>query len=212
MEFPKDQTAVVIFAALFVPGFVSMQVFALQVPSEPRDFGKQLYEVIGYSSFTYALWSPLLVALYGGWQPPFWLAATLAFAVLLVTPAVLPLVLLAVIRKWFSSRLIDPYPTSWDWAFKSCKRAMLLVHLKDGRRVGGSWEGNAFSSSYPIPPDLFLSDVWNVDQTTGEFIDRAADNMGLLLWGNDIEMIEFFDIDKIRSSADARRQAKPDAR
>jgi hypothetical protein len=84
---------------------------------------------------------------------------------------------------------------------------MTLIHLRDGRKIGGTWDRTAFSSSYPLAQDLFLSEVWNVDQDTGMFQSRVVDSKGLLLWGSDIEMVEFFDLDETRRKADGQREA-----
>ena len=207
MEFFKDQKSILIFILLFMPGFVSTKVFDLIVPGLRRDYGKAIYEVIGYSFLTYALWAGALVPIAFGHIPPLWLAILLAIAILIVTPALLPIVFLAVIRKWFASHLLDPCPSSWDWAFKANPKAMVLIHLRDGRKIGGTWTRAAFSSSYPIPPDLFISEVWNVDQSTGRFLTRALDSRGLLMWGSDIEMVEFFDLDETIRRANEQRKA-----
>lgn len=208
MEFFRNENAAVTFVLLFIPGFVSTRVFDLLVPGQPRDYGKTIYEVVGYSFITYAFWSPAIVAYHEGWHPPLWVAMMLAGLILVVTPIVLPVLFLKIVRKWFASSVLDPFPSSWDWAFKVNETAMVLVHLRDGRKLGGTWERTAFSSSYPIPPDLFLSEVWNVDQETGTFNHRVQDSKGIFLWGSDIEMVEFFDIQQIREKADGRRQAE----
>jgi hypothetical protein len=204
LDFFKDQSAIVLFVLLFMPGFVATRVYDLLVPGAGRDYGKAIYEVIGYSFLTYAVWSWLLIPLSLGPALPVWGLVCLAILILIVTPGVLPVVYLKVARRFFASSILEPYPSSWDWAFKTNKDAMVLVHLRDGRKVGGSWLGSAFSSSYPVPPDLFLSEVWHVEQDSGRFLYRAQDSKGLLLWGSDIEMVEFFDTSKTVKEAHER--------
>lgn len=208
MEYFRDQSTIVLFVLLFMPGFVSTRVFDLKVPGHTRDYGKAIYETVGYSFFTYALWSPVLVSLFAShYTPPLWLIFVLALLILIVTPAVLPIAYLNVVRsKTFASKLIDPCPTSWDWALQENETAMILCHLKDGTRIGGTWVNKAFSSSYPVPTDLYLAEVWNVDQDTGRFIDRVQDSKGIVLWGTDIAMVEFFDLEETRRKADVARQ------
>jgi hypothetical protein len=207
MDFFRDQKSILIFILLFMPGFVSTKVFDLMVPGQRRDYAKTIYEIVGYSFLTYALWSAALVPIGFGHKPPLWIAILLAIAILIVTPALLPIAFLAIVRKWFASHLLDPCPSSWDWAFKVNPKAMILVHLRDGRKVGGTWSRTAFSSSYPIPQDLFISEVWNVEQGTGRFLTRALYSKGLLIWGSDIEMIEFFELDETIRRADEQRKA-----
>jgi Family of unknown function (DUF6338) len=206
MEQFKDTPTVLAFALLFMPGFVSTRVFDLMVPGQARDYGKLVYEVVGYSFFTYAVWSWLLVGYYVGWRTPLWATAILAVIILFVTPALLPIILIKIVRGWLASHVLDPCPSAWDWSFKVNSKAMLLLHLRDGRKLGGSWDRTALCSTYPVAPDIFISDVWNIDQESGEFVDRVPDSRGLFMWGSDIEMVEFFDIDEIRSKADGRRQ------
>jgi hypothetical protein len=207
VEFFRDQGAIITFILLFMPGFVSTRVFDAVVPGQARDYGKTIYETIGYSFLTYALWSPVLIPVYASSTPPNWVTGVLALLVLFITPTALPLIYLWVLRKKLASTLIDPCPSSWDWAFQQNPTAMILVHFRDGRKIGGTWSNTAFSSSYPVPRDVFLSEVWNVDQKTGRFLTRAQDSKGLIIWGSDIEMVEFFDLDETRSKADASRQA-----
>jgi hypothetical protein len=204
VEFFKDQAAIVTFVVLFIPGFVSTRVFDLLVPGHQRDYGKAIYEVVGYSFVTYAIWSPALLPIYLGYQPPLWVAVALAAMILLVTPAALPLLYLTAVRRWLASKVVDPCPSAWDWSFSKNPTAMLLVHLRDGRKVGGTWDRTAFSSSYPVPPDLYLSEAWNVNQDTGTFESRVQNSRGLFLLGSDIEMLEFFNLDEIRRQSNAR--------
>jgi hypothetical protein len=205
VEFFKDASGLVIFIVLFMPGFVATQVFALLIPGERRDYAKTLYEVIGYSFLSYAVWSWLLIPIGLGWSPPLWMDGAVAFVVVLLTPVALPLLYLKLARSdFFTSKVLDPCPSSWDWAFSENKKAMVLVHLRDGRRVGGVWGGGAFASSYPVPNDLYLSEVWNVEQMSGKFLNAVKDTRGLVLWGTDIEMVEFFDLDATKEDANVR--------
>lgn len=198
-----DATTLLLFVAVFIPGFISTRVFDLLVPGMSRDYGKALYEVAGYSFLNYGLWSPRIVAVYAGWTPNhLYSDLLLALAVFVVTPTLLPVIYVRVITgKWLQSKVIDPWPSAWDHSMHVNKRAMILVHMRDGRRIGGTWSGDAFASSYPIPRDLFLSEVWSVDQETGEFIAPVAGTKGLFLSGDDIEMLEFFDLDLVRKAA-----------
>lgn len=206
MEIVKSNQTLILFVVVFIPGFVSTRVLDLLVPGQVRDYQKKIYEVLGYSFFTYALWSPLLIAYADGWMPPLWSSAVFALLILLVTPALLTLLYLRAVREWLASYVVDPCPSAWDWAFKINRQAMVLVHLRDGRKLGGTWDRTGFVSSYPVPADLFLSEVWAVDQNTGVFQHRVPDSLGLIVYGSDIEMLEFFDLAEIRRKADERKQ------
>lgn len=47
------------------------------------------------------------------------------------------------------------------------------------------------ASSYPEPEDLYLEEVWNIDDE-GKFIERVEDTMGLLVNSETIDYIELF--------------------
>lgn len=199
---------VVPFIAFFIPGFVSTRVFDLLVSGQRRDYGKAVYEIAGYSMFTYAILSPLLFAYAIGWRPALWLDGVMLIIVLFLVPAMLPIAFLFGVRKWLASHVVDPCPSAWDWGFQVNKAAMVLVHLRDGRLIGGTWDRSALSSSYPVTENLYLSEVWNVDQDTGAFIERARHSKGVFIFGSDIELVEFFDLDETRKEANERKKQR----
>jgi hypothetical protein len=41
------------------------------------------------------------------------------------------------------------------------------VHLKDQRRIGGRYAGKSFTSHSPAPAEIYLEEVWNVDENGG---------------------------------------------
>ena len=43
-----------LFLIFFLPGFISMKIYDLLVPGEPRDFTKSLLEAISYSTLNFA--------------------------------------------------------------------------------------------------------------------------------------------------------------
>jgi len=43
-----------LFIVFFLPGFISMKVYDLLVPGEPRDFTKSMFEAISYSALNFA--------------------------------------------------------------------------------------------------------------------------------------------------------------
>jgi hypothetical protein len=202
------------FILLFMPGFVSTRTYDLLIAGPPRDYLKSIYEVIGYSMLNYALCSPVVLWwLATRTYRPLWETLLLALLVLFIVPMLLPIAFLQVLRiPWISSKVINPIPSAWDWAFGEDinPRAMVLLHLNDGRRIGGAWYGKSYVSTYPIPPDVYLSEVWNVDQRSGEFIDIVPYTQGIVIWGKDIQMVEFFNYEKVRTEANDRaKEAQP---
>jgi len=76
-----------LFLAVFMPGFVSVKVYDMLIPGEPRDFSKSVFEVVGYSVLNYAALFWLVALLQKGHVAPagsFLYYAAWAFIVLLV--------------------------------------------------------------------------------------------------------------------------------
>jgi hypothetical protein len=68
----------------------------------------------------------------------------------------------------------------------------MLVHLKDGRTVGGLYDEDSFASSYPESEDLYLQEVWKLNEQGG-FIEKVPNTRGLLINYEGIEFIELFE-------------------
>jgi len=62
-----------LFLIFFLPGFISMKVYDLMVPSAPREAAKSLHEAISYSALNFGFWSWLIALLFAGdyYQPAF---------------------------------------------------------------------------------------------------------------------------------------------
>ena len=55
-----------LFLIFFLPGFISMKVYDLMVPSAPREAAKSLHEAISYSALNFGFWSWLIALLFAG--------------------------------------------------------------------------------------------------------------------------------------------------
>ncbi len=67
----------------------------------------------------------------------------------------------------------------------------MLVHLKGGRIIAGYYGPNSFASSFPQDQDIYLEEVWKVNNK-GEFISKIGETKGILLSSDGIDYIEFF--------------------
>jgi hypothetical protein len=88
--------------------------------------------------------------------------------------------------------VVDPAPTSWDFAFTGGGPYFVRAKLHDGERVGGFYGVGSFASSYPEPQDLFLEEAWRLT-LDGAFLERLNGSRGVLLRREDIEVLELFD-------------------
>jgi hypothetical protein len=93
--------------------------------------------------------------------------------------------------KYFKTRLT---PTAWDHYFSREEVCFALLHLKNGEMTGGLYCSNSFASSYPEKEDLYLEELWKVDEK-GVFTEKVENTNGLSVNFEEIHYIEFFKLD-----------------
>lgn len=116
------------------------------------------------------------------------------FFLLIGMPALWPVLFLR-IRKHprVARRIASPYATVWDDIFAKQTPYWVIVHLKDQRRIGGLYGKKSIASHSPAPPEIYLEEVWYVDENgglTGAMVNSTA---GILIMGSDILALEFFE-------------------
>lgn len=192
-----DIEIIKLIVVFFVPGFISIKIYDLLVPAERRDFSKSVLEVISYSCINFALLFWLLILIN---QEQFYLQHKvwyfiLMFSVLFVFPIVWPVVLKNILSsKLLRGKIIHPTPKAWDYFFNLGEPHWVLVHLKNGDLIGGLYGRNSFASSFPSEQDLYLEEVWKVDQN-GAFLEKIEQTGGLLIRDQEIEFLEFFKLE-----------------
>jgi hypothetical protein len=189
LEFLTENTIqlLIIFVA---PGFISLKIWGLIHPSQKILISESLIEAIIFSSFNYiiTIWLYLITK-----NTNFiWIYFLI---VLIVFPILWPILLKAILDlKFFKKIIISLIPKSWDYFFSKRECCFMLVHLNNGRIIGGLYGIDSFASSYPEKEDIYLQEVWKVD-AEGKFIERVIGSKGLLVNYDAIEYIELFDID-----------------
>jgi hypothetical protein len=188
------QDELLLFLLFFVPGFISIKVYDLLVPAERRNFQSTLAEAIGYSAVNFAILLPLVVAVaYGyGLLDGLWWQLVTSYVVLLIAPVLWPWLFVRIIRPRFSKVFVNPIPKPWDVVFRQRGESWIIVHLTDGRRVGGRFARGSEASSYPAEEQLYIKEVWRLDEN-GRFVERVDRTGGIIVSGRTIEAIEFFD-------------------
>ncbi len=68
----------------------------------------------------------------------------------------------------------------------------MLFHMKNGERFGGYFGVRSFASSYPVPQEVYVEDVWRVN-TQRQFVERVEGNFGMVLRMEDCQFMEFFE-------------------
>jgi hypothetical protein len=66
-----------------------------------------------------------------------------------------------------------------------------MFHLKDGTRFGGYFGLDPHASSFPAEPEVYVQDVWRVDER-GRFGENIAGNAGMVVRYADCSLMEFY--------------------
>ena len=74
----------------------------------------------------------------------------------------------------------------------------MLIHLKNEKLIGGLYYSKSFASSYPEKQDLYIEEVWKINDN-GEFQERIKGTKGILINYEIIEYIEFFTMEEIQN-------------
>ena len=107
-------------------------------------------------------------------------------------PIIWPLLFLKIAYwKPVSKHIINPLPKPWDYIFKKGETFWVIVHLKDGRKVGGRYDKHSFASSYPEKEEIYLEEVWELADN-GKFIKPIERSKGIIILGKEISLIEMF--------------------
>jgi hypothetical protein len=184
----------VLFLTMFVPGFISMKVWDLLVPSERRDFGKSLVEAVAFSAINFALlfWlvdylnTPKLVSR----SPLLYYVGN--FALFFLFPVVWPIALLRLMQWQFVAKhVIHPVLKPWDYFFGKREPSWVIVYLKNGWVIGGKFDAKSFASSYPAKEQIYIEELWQLDAKRN-FVAPIKRSKGAIVLGDDILAIEFF--------------------
>jgi len=183
-----------LFIIFFLPGFISTKVYDLLISTDRRDFSKSLFEVIGFSTINFALLSWLI---YLNIVNTFWTTYPILFIlsviiIFFIFPSILPIIYLKIIQtKYFSKFIISSLHKPWDFIFSKRQAFWVIINLKNGIKIGGKYDENSFSSSYPSKEQIYLEEVWKLD-SEGVFLGPIERSKGIIILGDDISSIEFF--------------------
>jgi hypothetical protein len=180
----------------FIPGFISIKVYDLFIiPGEKRDFSKSFIDAFVYSSINFLLssWLIYLNIIYEWYKNCFILFAISFIVTIFILPALLPvafhkLTLSTLLVKY---RKIHPVPVAWDFVFGKRERFWVIVHLKNGRLIGGFYGAQSFASSFPNPEQIFLEELWELDKKD-RFKKALYQSAGAWIPREEISTLEFF--------------------
>lgn len=171
-----------------------MHVYRILMPAKDFDWKEALIGGLFYSTVNFGVLLPLLVFLHRNEFPihhPYWHAFAMML-VILIAPVFWPLLWSKVIRnKNLMKHFHLPYPTAWDYFFDQRKPAFVLIHLKNGRKIGGYYGPNSYATSFPRDGDIFMEAAIRVNGI-GNFEKIVENTMGVLIRKDEYELLEFF--------------------
>ena len=205
----QHQATLAAFLVFFVPGFLMIQVYELMVPSPRRDFSKSVFEAVAYSAVNLGAFSPVIYLMRSGFFSPFWYWVCVTIILVFAPIAWSAIFLWARKSEWFRKVFPHPILCPWDYVFGQKQWSWIIVHL-NGRKIGGLFGSKSFASSYPAEPQIYLQEVWELDERE-RFIKRIDQSKGMLFFAKDIVAIELFQYDK-EGEATCQRETAENSR
>jgi hypothetical protein len=80
----------------------------------------------------------------------------------------------------------------WDDVFNQRKSYWVIIHLKDGRKIGGKYGKLSRASAFPNNRQIYLEKLWELGENN-EFSKKIERSKGALFFEDDISIIEFFE-------------------
>jgi hypothetical protein len=185
------------FLALVFPGFVSLKVYSLVIPSARRQGGEVAFDLLAYGTINAGINLPMLTTVRSAYAAPDWLEAAAFGTALLVVPALTGFVFAQLRKSGFLAGLgiLHPIPRAWDFYFRQGRRALVIITFKDGNMIGGYFGSDSFASSFPHEDDLYIERVCRVDPETGGIVRFVPNSSGMLIHRSDCKTIEFIDVE-----------------
>lgn len=197
MENLMSFNKLIYFIILVFPGLVSIKVYRLLMPAKPVDWSNALIEGLFYSVINFAIFLPLIIVIHRNsffLQHPIWYSI-FGMTILLIGPILWPMVLTIIFRsKLVSKKLQIPYPTSWDYFFDKREPVFILIHLKNGKMVGGYFGTDSYATSFPNEGDIYLQTVYRVKNDSSFEENPINDSKGLLIRRDEYTYLELFNI------------------
>lgn len=196
MDSTFDINTIALFIVFVLPGLISVQMYRLLMPAHSLEWSDIILQGLFFTSINLGLFSPVIYLLHFNNFPsrhPVIYAFGI-FAILFVGPILLPLAFRIIVRtKRLMRNLQLPYPTAWDYFFDKRETVFLLIHLTNGKMIGGYFGPDSYAGDFPNDGDLYIEAVYSVNGK-GEFLERIEDTKGLLLRKDQYSYIELFHV------------------
>jgi len=187
-----NTTTLLLFVALFVPGFIYIKAATSIRATDKVDFSKSWYDAAGYGCLfflfaaliTFILMTVWPMAIEYGWMIFLFLLflMPLGFVILSILVYKLPIV---------HEHFMLPEETAWDYVFSRRKPYWVIVHLKNGKIRAGLYAEKSYATAYPGKKDIFLQEEWIIT-LTGRFVSAYNASNGVWIPEEQIAYVRFF--------------------
>lgn len=193
----KDWANVQLVIAFIVPGLIISYVRARFITGRMEKLSDSM---LGYVALTVVYYGFALPFVHGiVTLPPGWMNNLAWWAVVIVGPAVLGLLLGVGAEqgwlRWLAHKLglnpVHSTPNAWDWRFRSKAGCYVLVTLSDGGTAAGFFGTQSFASSDPAEPDLYIQELMDVPDDGGAWTPQAI-KKGILIPAKEIRYVNFY--------------------
>ena len=121
----------------------------------------------------------------------YWLATLWLF---LFSPVLLPVIWHWLRnREWVKGIILSQQESAFDYYVADRKPVFMIIHLKDGRAIGGYWGPGSYASVAPNSGDIYLTAVYQLDRQR-RFGDPVPATAGLLIRREEYSFIELFKV------------------
>ena len=66
----------------------------------------------------------------------------------------------------------------------------MIVHLPDGRRIGGYFGSKSYATLFPQSGHIYIEELWSLNEETGAFETAVPDSNGIVLRPGDYHFVE----------------------
>lgn len=185
-----------------VPGFIMNMGYGYLIPLREGQAQLYLIRLVVFSCVNYALVWP---AVHNLIQIKYWVEHPLNWSFILILILLLMPYSIGMFvgyvnsRDWIRTILrkiginpIHPAPTAWDFIMPSDAK-YVIVTLKDKTEIFGLYSDNSLASSVPTEKDIYIEQVFKIDERDDETWLEVEGSRGMWINGSEILHIEFKD-------------------
>lgn len=194
-----DNWESICYSCIFlIPGFIINEIMDSIMPPKKYKEIKYFFSCVVYSIVNLALWCWLYIFIFQRFnnsQVNYFLVLicgnilTACFTGFIIG-SIKNSNFLQKILSFFKVRMNHPIPNAWDYFFHNTEECFVIVRLKSGNLIAGSFFANSFASSDSEGRDLYLEKIYDIDnENKWNDIPR---NLGIYIGKNEVETIEFY--------------------